>query len=897
LTDTITHRTIFYVNDYEGGQLRMHYIDEGPVDAPTVLMIHGNPTWIYQFRDVIPLLNAAGYRTVAIDLMGMGRSDKPTDSLDYSYDRHVGWTTQLFSKIDSALNLGQVTIFGHDYGTPIGIRMMVEHFPNRFDAFIDANASLPDGTSISPVHLNWRQFVRDNPNVPVGHVIAGSVNNSLTPAEIYGYYAPWPDSTYKMAIRTFPEMVPDDTTRPEAIANNAAWAFMESFQKPFMTIFGQADHILFDARRDFIERVPGAYGQPHPQLNVTHYAPEDDPVGVAHEMIQFLDDVYHQDSFVNVDFSDFATGFDGYASGGPDCFYDATGQAIRIQGNSGIASSMILESALDLTSYDVLKVAFRYEAESMETGESLVVELWDGTNWTNILTLSADDDFANEVWDYGFTRIQRDSFNFANDAKIRFRIKANTPKPSAGFRVNQASSGRGECRCGTPLLLKQLFVIRHTAVVQAALDDLLAQRAQAVLLKLSERFLKEILQDFCALVVGFLTNLFLVFHFEHPLGDLDALQFHFIHSIAQKTTTGRAQLLGQEFRIAFARQILPAKPLRHEAGFPGTDMLIRREDVFHIRRIYDLLQQQVGLLDLFPRGEGPVAAYPLAAYTFRLYDTRVSMPSRGHQSPEPGERRRQNMHNADDTVVRVFPGTRRRAQANASDINPDRIRINTGDDIPWQDHPRVGARYTGCILLVVPDQRPPTGDSFNIQEEQRLFWFGRYFFQYHVSTIFLDMIHPDEPSILGIFEPELAVPFLEFWVAKRHIIGDRLQVASPGEVHYMFFARQNIFTQQQAAFWLSVRLLQHLAFSAATSPLVHEGDDIIVGRNHPDGRAMRRYPAFFFPLADQHAIDAFLSAWPRIEVVREHLVYTIGVAPAHVYFCIIGGNPIFGPEH
>lgn len=112
----------FYVNDYEGGQLRMHYIDEGPVGAPTVIMIHGNPTWIYQFRDVIPLLNAAGYRTIAIDLMGMGRSDKPADSLDYSYDRHVGWVTQLFTKIDSALNLNEVIIFGHDYGTPIGIR-------------------------------------------------------------------------------------------------------------------------------------------------------------------------------------------------------------------------------------------------------------------------------------------------------------------------------------------------------------------------------------------------------------------------------------------------------------------------------------------------------------------------------------------------------------------------------------------------------------------------------------------------------------------------------------------------------------------------------------------------------------------------------------------------------
>ena len=411
----------FDVDDYEGGQLRMHYIDEGPVGAPAVIMIHGNPTWIYQFRDVIPFLNAAGYRTIAIDLMGMGRSDKPTDSSDYSYDRHVGWVTQLFTKIDSALNLGQVSIFGHDYGTPMGIRMMVEHFPKRFDAFIDANASLPDGTFISPVHFNWRQFVRDNPNVPVGHVIAGSVNNPLTPAEIYGYYAPWPDSTYKMAIRTFPEMVPDDTTRPEAIANNAAWTFMENFQKPFMTIFGQADNNNFDARRDFIERVPGAYGQPHPQLNVTHYAPEDDPVGVAHAMIQFLDDVYHQDSFVNIQFSDFSKGFDGYVSGGANCVYDPNDQSVRIQGNSGVASSMILDAAINLTSYDVLKVAFRYEAENMETGESFVVELWDGTNWTNMLTLTPEVDFSNGVWDYGFIRIERDGINFAIDAKIRFR--------------------------------------------------------------------------------------------------------------------------------------------------------------------------------------------------------------------------------------------------------------------------------------------------------------------------------------------------------------------------------------------------------------------------------------------------------------------------------------------
>ena len=411
----------FNVDDYEGGQLRMHYLDEGPVNAPTVLMIHGNPTWVYQFRHLIPVLNAAGYRTIAIDLMGMGRSDKPTDSLDYSYDRHVGWVSQLFTKIDSALNLGQVTIFGHDYGTPIGIRMMVENYPNRFDAFIDANASLPDGTFISPVHMNWRQFVRDNPDVPIGHVISSQLNAPLSPTEIYGYYAPWPDSTYKMAIRTFPEMVPDDITRPEAIANNAAWTFMENYQKPFMTIFGQADLNIFDARRDFIERVPGAYGQPQPQLNVTHYAPEDDPLAVANEIIKFLDDVYYPDTFINIDNSNFNAGFDAYVSGGANCFYDAVDQSVRIQGNSGMASSMVLGFDIDLTSYDVIKVAFRYEAESMEPTESFVVELWDGTNWANILTLSSDTDFSNNVWDYGFVRVQSDSINFVNDAKIRFR--------------------------------------------------------------------------------------------------------------------------------------------------------------------------------------------------------------------------------------------------------------------------------------------------------------------------------------------------------------------------------------------------------------------------------------------------------------------------------------------
>jgi haloalkane dehalogenase len=219
----------------------MHYLDEGPENAPTIFLIHGNPTWSYQFRDVIRLFNEAGYRTIAIDLMGTGRSDKPVNLDYYTYDKHVKWVAQLFEQLDSDLELGQVSIFGHDYGTPIGIRLMNEHYPNRFDAFINANASLPDGTFISPVHLNWRQFVRDNPDVPVGNVISSQVNPALSQSEINSYNAPYPDVNYKAAIRSFPEMVPDSPDRPEAIANNHAWQFMEGFQKPFMTIFGSTD--------------------------------------------------------------------------------------------------------------------------------------------------------------------------------------------------------------------------------------------------------------------------------------------------------------------------------------------------------------------------------------------------------------------------------------------------------------------------------------------------------------------------------------------------------------------------------------------------------------------------------------------------------------------------------
>ncbi|MDX2010072.1 MAG: alpha/beta fold hydrolase [Myxococcaceae bacterium] len=154
------------VDDFECGTLRLHYLDEGPRDGPVLFLLHGNPTWTYLFREVIPRLNAAGFRTIALDYAGMGRSDKPADADDFTYDRHVAWVAEAFRQLDAPPGLGPVALFGHDYGTPIGIRLMAEHQPLRFSAFINANASLPDGSKVSRTHQNWRQFVRERDGRP-----------------------------------------------------------------------------------------------------------------------------------------------------------------------------------------------------------------------------------------------------------------------------------------------------------------------------------------------------------------------------------------------------------------------------------------------------------------------------------------------------------------------------------------------------------------------------------------------------------------------------------------------------------------------------------------------------------------------------------------------------------
>lgn len=422
------------VDDFEGGSLRMHYVDEGPREGPAVLMLHGNPTWSYLFREVVRPMNAAGYRTILLDYVGMGRSDKPADFDDYSYDRHLGWVRQAFAQLDADLGLKRVSIFGHDYGVPLGIRLMHEHYPDRFDAFVAANASLPVGDHIAPTHLRWRQFVREHPDVPIGQVVSSRVDPPLSDAEIAAYNAPYPDARYKMALRSFPEMVPDSPERPEAVANLAAWRYLEGFTRPFMTIFGKFDAVAIpSARSAYIERVPGAWGQPQLQLDVSHYAPEDRPEDVARAVIAWLDEVYSPVPFTCVARAKFAEGLSGFVSGGPAAAYDPQRGAVTLTGDEGDASSVEQAAAMDLRQADALKVAVRYLPEGLRDGDRVFVELWDGAGWSPLLTHVCGVDCRDGADDYAWVRVDSHQAKFCEQSRVRVRCAARGPR--AGVRI------------------------------------------------------------------------------------------------------------------------------------------------------------------------------------------------------------------------------------------------------------------------------------------------------------------------------------------------------------------------------------------------------------------------------------------------------------------------------
>jgi haloalkane dehalogenase len=243
-----------------GDGIRVAYVDEGPSDAAPVLLLHGEPSWSFLYRKMIPALAEAGHRVVAPDLVGFGRSDKPGSPEDYSYQRHVDWMSEL---VFDRLDLRDITFFGQDWGGLIGLRL-VAAAPGRFARVVASNTGLPTGERPpNEAFLAWQTFSKESPKFQIGRIIAGGTANGLGDDVIAAYDAPFPDESYKAGARIFPSLVPTSTDDPSHVANIRAWDVLRAFDKPFLCAYGDRDPITKGTERQFIGHVRGTDGQPH----------------------------------------------------------------------------------------------------------------------------------------------------------------------------------------------------------------------------------------------------------------------------------------------------------------------------------------------------------------------------------------------------------------------------------------------------------------------------------------------------------------------------------------------------------------------------------------------------------------------------------------------------------
>jgi haloalkane dehalogenase len=274
------------IDDGEGGKLRVHYLDEGPRTGPVVLLMHGEPSWCFLYRKMIPVLTAAGLRCVAPDLVGFGRSDKPTERTDYTYARHVEW---MRAALFDGLDLGDVTLVCQDWGGLIGLRLVGEH-PGRFARVVTANTFLPTGdTPPGEAFLNWQRFSQTVEDFAVGFIVSTGCHSTPDAAVVAAYDAPFPDDTYKAGARQFPMLVPTSPDDPAGAANRAAWETLRAWTKPFLTAFSDQDAITRGGDHAFQRDVPGCAGQPHTTIEGGgHFLQEDKGAELAQVIANWL---------------------------------------------------------------------------------------------------------------------------------------------------------------------------------------------------------------------------------------------------------------------------------------------------------------------------------------------------------------------------------------------------------------------------------------------------------------------------------------------------------------------------------------------------------------------------------------------------------------------------------
>ncbi len=265
--------------------LVMHYVDEGTNQNETVLMLHGEPTWSYLYRKMIPVLAEAGYRVIAPDLIGFGKSDKYDSIDDYSYQNHVDWLTKFIQNLD----LQNITLVCQDWGGLLGLRIAAEN-QERFRRIVAANTGLPTGDqAASEAFLKWQTFSQTSPVFPVGLIVSGGCVNKLSPEEIAAYDAPFPDENFKAGPRIFPKFVPTDPQNPASEANRAAWKILMKWQKPFLTCFSDSDPITKGGDLILQKLIPGTKNQNHSTIEgAGHFLQEDKGIEWAKQIVAFI---------------------------------------------------------------------------------------------------------------------------------------------------------------------------------------------------------------------------------------------------------------------------------------------------------------------------------------------------------------------------------------------------------------------------------------------------------------------------------------------------------------------------------------------------------------------------------------------------------------------------------
>jgi len=272
--------------------LHLRYVDEGPRDAAPVLLLHGEPSWSYLYRSMIPAFAGAGHRVLAPDLIGFGRSSKPAGRGDYSYQAHCDWLGRWIEELD----LCGITLFCQDWGSLLGLRLAAGMEP-RFARIVVGNGFLPagpmPGASLrglagAAAFLAWRSFARWSPWFRISAILQLGTRRTLDPAELHAYDAPFPDERHKAGARAFPALVPISASDPAVPANREAWQVLERWEKPFLTLFSDGDPITGGLDRVLQERIPGARGMPHHRVRGGHFLQEDSGPELARRMLDWM---------------------------------------------------------------------------------------------------------------------------------------------------------------------------------------------------------------------------------------------------------------------------------------------------------------------------------------------------------------------------------------------------------------------------------------------------------------------------------------------------------------------------------------------------------------------------------------------------------------------------------